>query len=136
MIGSLFIKPEWSTINPTLSDKSVWQNWPDVLHRYPVALILLCALVIALGTAGNRLNRPRLLVMAWAVGCLVLGESVPLIYLHGLGWGLGRWLGILGASIAVVGLTVVVAPLAADRAAATAPLATTHDDGTGTLYRS
>ena len=105
VIGSLFVLPEWSDSTDTTWDK--WQH--DSILRYPAAIILLCGLIIALTVAAIRVNRKRLLVMATAVGCLVLGEAVPLIFTSDPHWGSGRWLRIVGAVVAVAGLAAAAA---------------------------
>jgi Caspase domain len=105
VIGSLFVLPEWA-VPP---GRTTWENWVDhPIFRYPSAIILLCGLVIALAAAGIRVDRGRLLVIAAGVGCLVLGEAVPLIFTDQgePPWGSGRWLRIAGAVVAVAGLSV------------------------------
>jgi hypothetical protein len=108
VIASLLFLDEWTP--PNSAHHPVWQNWRDVtLRRYPSAMILLCAFVVALAVAGIRSNRPRLLVIAAGVACLVLGESVPLIFTDLGNWGPGRYLAIAGAVLAVAGLALAAA---------------------------
>jgi CHASE2 domain-containing sensor protein len=72
-------------------------------------VILLCAFVVALAAAGIRSNRRRLLVIAAGVACLLLGESIPLIFTGDGHWGPGRWVAIAGAVLAVAGLALAAA---------------------------
>jgi hypothetical protein len=106
VISSLLFLDEWSRPFPA---KPAWQNASDSIKRYPSAMILLCAFVVALAAAGIRSNRTRLLVIAAGVACLVLGESVPLIFTGAGHWGPGRWLAIAGAVLAVAGLALAAA---------------------------
>jgi hypothetical protein len=113
VIGSLFVLPEWSAP----PGRTTWQNWKhDSLFRYPSAIILLSGLVIALSAAGVRLDRRRLLLAAAGVACLLLGETVPLIFTDpsGLTWGSGRWLRIGAAVAAVAGLAAAAATMRRD----------------------
>ena len=106
VIVSLRLLNEWS--GGGKAAQPAWKNATDG-HRYPLAMILLCAFVVALAAAGIRFNRRRLLVIAAGVACLVLGESVPLIFTGAPHWGPGRWLAIAGAVLAVAGLALAAA---------------------------
>jgi hypothetical protein len=103
VVGSLFVLPEWSD-----SQATTWDNWAHHF-RYPASLILLCGVVIGLSSRGVLTDRRRWLVMATGIACLVLGESVPLIFVGDPHWGAGRWLRIFGAVAGVAGLTVAAA---------------------------
>jgi hypothetical protein len=86
---------------------TTWHNWDhDAILRYPSTIVLLCGVMIALAVRGIRDNGERLLVVAAGVACLMLGEAVPLIFPGVSDWGAGRWLRIVGAVVAVVGLAV------------------------------
>jgi uncharacterized caspase-like protein len=105
VIASIFVLPEWATVSGT-----TWSHWSHAsIHRYPTTVILLCGITIVVAMLGIRANRRRLLVIAAAVACLVLGESVPFIFPAVHGWGAGRWLRIAGAAIAVLGLAAAAA---------------------------
>jgi hypothetical protein len=106
VIVSLLFLDEWSRPFPA---KPAWQNATDSIKRYPSAMILLCAFVVALAAAGIRSNRTRPLVIAAGIACLLLGESVPLIFTGAGHWGPGRWLAIAGAVLAVAGLALAAA---------------------------
>ncbi len=104
VIASIFVLPEWSFGGTT------WSHWSHPsIHRYPTTMVLLCGVTIVLAALGIRANRRRPLVIAAAVACLVLGESVPFIFPAVDDWGAGRWLRIAGALVAVVGLTAAAA---------------------------
>ena len=92
---------EWSRPFPA---KPAWQKRERQHQALSVCDDPPCAFVVALAAAGIRFNRTRLLVIAAGVACLVLGESVPLIFTGAGHWGLGRWLAIAGAVLAVAGL--------------------------------
>jgi Caspase domain len=104
VIASIFVLPEWNYKGTT------WSHWEHpALHRYPTTMILLCGLTLVLAALGIRADRRRLLVIAVAVACLVLGEAVPFIFPGVADWGAGRWLRIAGAVVAVLGLASVAA---------------------------
>jgi hypothetical protein len=106
VIASLFALGEWSPPFPATG--TTVHNWHGITGRYPIAMLLLSAFVIILAAAGIRPNRTSLLAIAGGVACLVLGESVPLIF-TGAGldtWGPGRWLRIAGAVLAVASLVL------------------------------
>jgi hypothetical protein len=100
VIVSLFVLDEWSQ---GTGARSTWSNWPA--HRYPVAVIVLAAVVVGLAFAGIRSRRQRAVAAAAAVACLLLGESVPLFFATTPHWGPGRWLRIGGAVLAVVAVS-------------------------------
>ena len=99
VIASVFVLPEWARPATTWKD---WEHYAP--YRYPTTMVLLSVLALVLAAQGIRSNRRRLLVIAVAVACLALGESVPFIYPAVSQWGAGRWLRIVGAVVAVLGL--------------------------------
>jgi hypothetical protein len=119
VIGSLFVLPEWAHCRPqpSCTPKTTLGNWSGAITaRYPLAVVVLCGLVIALAVVGIWVSRRRLLVIAAAVGCLVLGEAVPLIFADPRSgdWGSGRWLRIAGAVVTVAGLAAAAAATGPD----------------------
>ncbi|MBV8942981.1 MAG: hypothetical protein JO240_14730, partial [Solirubrobacterales bacterium] len=101
-IASLFVLPEWK-----LHGLTTFQHWQkDPVVRYPATIILLSGVVIILSTAVIQRRRDHLLLGATAVASLLLGETVPLIYINiGGPWGPGRWLRIAAAALTVGCLT-------------------------------
>jgi tetratricopeptide (TPR) repeat protein len=111
VIGSFFLRG--------FADRpSTWKLWTirDPFPRYPLVISVICAVLIALAAAGL-LNRRRLLVIAAATACFVLGEVIPLLKI-GYHWSEGTWLAIFGAVIAVFGLALALGPERAARVSA------------------
>jgi TIR domain len=110
VIGALFLNQFGS------GGTTIWLRWNHYgMPRYPLAVVLLCGVLGALAVAGIRVNRRRLLVMAAAVGLLVVGETFPLLHkgTYG-GYGPGFWLGAVGAVVAFVGLVLAAAATSRD----------------------
>ena len=108
VIASIFVLHEWA--RPGVREATTWKNWERYApYRYPTTMVLLSVLAGVLAARGIRSNRRRLLVMAVAVACLALGESVPFIFPAVSQWGAGRWLRIVGAVVAVLGLAAAAA---------------------------
>lgn len=107
VVASLFVLPEWTW---HLSAKTTSQNWSSGIHRYVSGTILITVVVIGLGLSGVISERRRRLVLASLLACLLVGESVPLIFTPPSPvWGPGRWLRILGALVCAVGLAQAAA---------------------------
>lgn len=102
VLSTLFVLPERSN-----AQYSTWAKWG--MLRYPVLIIVLCAITVALATRGIWTNRRRWLVIAAVVACLMLGEALPLIYKGVHDWGAGRWLRLVGALLTVAGLALAAA---------------------------
>ena len=108
VIASVFVLHEWA--RPGVREATTWKNWErHAPYRYPTTMVLLSVLALVLAARGIRSNRRRLLVIAVAVACLALGESVPFIFPTVSQWGAGRWLRIVGAVVAVLGLAAAAA---------------------------
>jgi hypothetical protein len=108
VIASVFVLHEWA--RPGVREATTWNHWEaHAPYRYPTTMVLLSVLALVLAVRGLRGNRRRLLVIAAAVACLALGESVPFIFPAVSQWGAGRWLRIVGAVLAVVGLALAAA---------------------------
>jgi hypothetical protein len=99
VVATLFVLPERAH-----AQYSTWAKW-DLL-RYPVTILVLCAITIAVATRGIWTNRRRWLVTAAVLACLTLGEALPFIYKGVHDWGAGRWLRLIGALLAVAGLAL------------------------------
>jgi hypothetical protein len=105
-VASLFVLREWSSEN--LSSNTTWMNWHnDNLLRYPSTIVLLSAVSLVLAVVGIRRNRTHLLAAGAGCACLLLGETIPLIFPTISDWGSGRWLRIAGAAITLVGVGAV-----------------------------
>ena len=102
VLSTLFVLPERSN-----AQYSTWAKWG--MLRYPVLIIVLCAVTIALATRGLWTDRRRWLGIAAIVACLMLGEALPLIYNGVQDWGAGRWLRLVGALLTVAGLALAAA---------------------------
>ncbi len=108
-VASLFVLREWSSEN--LSANTTWMNWHnDNLLRYPSTIVLLSAVTLVLAVVGIRRNRTHLLAAGAGCACLLLGETIPLIFPTISDWGSGRWLRIAGAAITLVGVGAVAVP--------------------------
>jgi Caspase domain len=102
VVATLFVLPERAH-----AQYLTWAKWG--LLRYPLMILVLCAITIAIATGGIWTNRRRWLVIATVLACLTLGEALPFIYKGVHDWGAGRWLRIIGALLAVAGLSLAAA---------------------------
>lgn len=89
-------------------------------HHYSIVLILVCGLIVAVAVLGIRSDRRRAAVGAALLACLVLGEAFPLFFAN-YDLQIGFWLGVVGAVVAVVTLTLVAASTRRDGAPPSTP---------------
>jgi hypothetical protein len=106
LAGSLFL--------PRRAHHSTWQKLSNTY--YPQAMTVLAAVGISLVILELR-GRRRTLGLTAVLSCFLLGEAAALVVPHIKGLGIGFWIGILGALIAVVASagTIVARSLADER---------------------